>query len=288
MACLYMITSPSGKSYIGYSARDAESRFSEHVRSSKAGKTNSILHHAIKKYGHAQMEVRTLLVGPEDYCFNLEDSAISSYGTMMPCGYNMIGGGAGLRRMPESVILRRANTLKATMATPEYKSKALERLRVRYATTDAAKNISRSLLEFYSDPENRARASANLEAVRNNPEVQERRIASVRLAAKDADFQKRRTDASTETNRLPERREHKKATGTAMWKVEGHREKVKASFAERFASGKTKRGYIYASSNGKLVVKIRHDGEDIRLGTFSDRLSAENARDAFLLSKGRI
>lgn len=279
MACLYMITAPSGRSYVGYSSRDAESRFSEHVGNAKGSRTNSILHAAIRKYGAERMHVRTLLIGSEDYCFGVEDSAIKAFGTMMPNGYNMIGGGVGLTRMPESVVRRRANTLKATMARPDQKQKRSEMLASRYSETSAASKISKSLSAFYSNPENRARAAANLKSIRENPEIEEKRISAIRLASKDLDMQKRRTAASTATNRTEQRRAHKKTTSKKMWEQDGHLEKVRGSLNKRFESGLTKNGYIYPARNGSFCVKFRRNGIDYHVGTFKTFEGAVVARD---------
>ena len=282
MACLYMITAPSGRSYIGYSSRDAESRFSEHVGNSKASRTNSILHAAIRKHGADKMQLRTLLVGSEDYCFGLEDSAIKAFCTMMPNGYNMIGGGVGLASMPESVVRRRANTLKATMARPEQKQKRREMLANRYSQTSAASKISNSLSEFYSIPENRARAAANLKMIRENPEIERKRISASRIASKDLEMQKRRTAASTATNRTEERRAHKKTTSKKMWENEGHLEKVRDSLSKRFEEGLTKSGYIYPARNGSFCVKFRRNGINYHVGTFKTLEAAVVARDGKL------
>lgn len=279
MACLYMITAPSGRSYIGYSARSAKARFSEHVGNAMACRTSSVLHSSIRKYGAERMAVKELIIGSEEYCFNLEDAAILAFGTMIPDGYNMVGGGLGAKRMPKSVRQRRANTLKATMATPEYKEKQRKMLEERYENTDAAARISESLRRFYSDPSNRDKAVAVLEAIRKDPEIQARRIAAIKVAAQDLEMQKRRTDASTATNRTEERRAHKKVTSKKMWASEGHAEKVRSSLEKRFESGMTKQGYIYPMPNGSFSVKFRRGGKNFHVGTFKSHEEAVSARD---------
>ena len=282
MACLYMITAPSGKSYIGYSARDAQSRFSEHVANAIACRTSSVLHASIRKYGAERMQLKELVIGSDDYCFSLEHSAILAFGTMIPAGYNMIGGGVGLNNMPKSVRVRRAKTLKNTMAKPEFKEKQSQMLANRYANTDAAQKISRSLRDFYSKPENREKAIASLEAIRCDDAIQTKRMASIKEAAKDKEAQKRRTDASTATNRTKERREHKKITSKKMWNSPGHAAKVTASFEKRFEAGLTKQAYIYPVKNGSFSVKFRRQGVNFHVGTFKTQDEAIQARDSKL------
>lgn len=282
MACLYMITAPSGRSYIGYSSRDASSRFSEHVSNSNSSRSSSILHSSIKKYGAEKMTVRTLVIGSDEYCFDMEDSAIKAFGTMMPNGYNMIAGGVGLRGMPKCVVSRRAKTLKKTLSSPAHKEKIRSMLMTRYAEKDSASKISSSLLEFYSNHENKAKAAANLERIRANPEIEARRIASIRIAAADLDLQKRRTDASTATIRKPENRARKSESTSLMWENPGHAKKVRESIERRLSLGLSKNGYIYPKPSGKFLVKFRRHGIDHYLGTFDTMSNAVSARDAKL------
>jgi len=279
MACLYMITAPSGKSYIGYSSRSAQSRFSEHVANALACRTSSVLHASIRKYGPDKMRVREIVVGDEDYCFDLEHSAILAFGTMIPHGYNMIGGGAGLKAMPKSVRVRRAATLKKTMAKPEFKEKQSKMLASRYANTDSAQKISRSLREFYSRPENRLKAIAALELIRNDPAIQAKRIAAIKIAAQDKEAQIRRIAASTATNRTKERRDQKRIASAKMWQTEGHAAKVRASFDKRFEEGLTRQAYIYPVASGSFSVKFRRCGVKFHVGTFKTQDEAIHARD---------
>jgi hypothetical protein len=93
MGCLYSLTFPSGKAYIGISSRDAETRFTGHVKHATTGRRNAV-HRAILKYGRDNVVVRTIVVASDlAYLKDLEKKAIMLYCTVSPHGYNMTNGG---------------------------------------------------------------------------------------------------------------------------------------------------------------------------------------------------
>lgn len=95
-AVAYKLTAPNGHSYIGVTKQKFSRRFSDHKRS------DSPIGRAIRKYGSANMEKQILLVGPEDYVYDIEDSLIMVFGTMSPGGYNLKEGGVSGRHTAES------------------------------------------------------------------------------------------------------------------------------------------------------------------------------------------
>jgi hypothetical protein len=93
MGCLYQLTSPSGKSYIGITTKTAEERFELHVKHERDGRRNAI-HAAIKKYGACTFKVKTLLIANDlEYLRLMERRAIKVFNTMAPHGYNLSMGG---------------------------------------------------------------------------------------------------------------------------------------------------------------------------------------------------
>lgn len=105
MGCLYMLTSPSGKSYIGLSKRTAPERFANHLKHVGLGRRNAI-HRAILKYGPETFRVRTLVIADDlEYLKLIEPLAIRAYSTFCPNGYNMTHGGEGSAFWaPESLV----------------------------------------------------------------------------------------------------------------------------------------------------------------------------------------
>jgi group I intron endonuclease len=97
MGCLYRLTFPSGKSYIGITRGDARSRFRVHCVDAKCGKTTSMVWKAIRKYGADSVKVETLVVCDKwDVLCELERRTIKLYATKAPHGYNMTDGGDGV------------------------------------------------------------------------------------------------------------------------------------------------------------------------------------------------
>lgn len=93
MGCLYMLTFPSGKQYIGITQKDANTRFQRHIIHAKVGRRNAV-HRAILKYGKDNVTVKTLVIADDlNYLRLIEKRAIQIYGTLSPKGYNLTGGG---------------------------------------------------------------------------------------------------------------------------------------------------------------------------------------------------
>lgn len=106
---LYKLDFPNGKSYIGITKHTADIRFKKHCSVNSA---QLAIHRAINKYGKDNIKVNTLVIGSMDYLMELEKTAIKSFDTKYPHGYNLTDGGEGTfgvvrnsecrRRMSES------------------------------------------------------------------------------------------------------------------------------------------------------------------------------------------
>lgn len=88
MTQLYMLTAPSGKRYIGVTKGPLSRHLKEHSYAKR------LIGHAVRKYG-GQIKAETLVVGAEDYIYDLEKKAIEVFDTLVPCGYNLRDGGIG-------------------------------------------------------------------------------------------------------------------------------------------------------------------------------------------------
>jgi group I intron endonuclease len=95
MGCLYKLTSPSGKSYIGISSKSTEARWAKHIEHALGKRENGALYNALRKYGPHSFKVQTLAIAKFDYLRELEKRAIRSFGTLYPNGYNVALGGEG-------------------------------------------------------------------------------------------------------------------------------------------------------------------------------------------------
>ena len=99
MGYIYILTSPSGKSYIGQTTRSIEKRFKAHrLESSRC----AAISNAIRKYGWENFEKDWYECPDEDLNFD-EDLLIREMETLSPGGYNLReGGGAHGKHSEES------------------------------------------------------------------------------------------------------------------------------------------------------------------------------------------
>ena len=94
MGCLYQLTFPSGKSYIGITTESLTQRISRHIGSAKNG-ADLLLSRAIKKYGDIFERKMLVISNDWSYLCELEKKAIIAYDTFSPNGYNLTKGGEG-------------------------------------------------------------------------------------------------------------------------------------------------------------------------------------------------
>jgi len=92
---LYRLTSPSGKQYIGVTTQPVSHRLLGHKHSKTA------IGSAVRKYGD-KIKAEILIVGPEQYVYELEKRGIKAFETMAPAGYNLMHGGEGGRHSSET------------------------------------------------------------------------------------------------------------------------------------------------------------------------------------------
>ena len=91
---LYRLTFPNGKSYIGITSGAVKRRVLRHVSQAKEGRRSAVSQ-AIRKYGTFETVVLAV-AGDWSYLCDLEQRAISAFGTLAPNGYNLTLGGEGV------------------------------------------------------------------------------------------------------------------------------------------------------------------------------------------------
>lgn len=106
MGALYLVTSPSGKQYIGVTVRPLAVRMARHWADAAKG-SDCALHRAARKYGVESMQARVLVEADcPKYLRLLERKAIRSFNTKAPNGYNLTDGGDGLPGMRHTAAAR--------------------------------------------------------------------------------------------------------------------------------------------------------------------------------------
>jgi len=97
MGYIYILTSPSGKSYIGQTIRPIEKRFKAHQKESN----NCVaLYNAIKYHGWNNFEKDWYECPDEDLNFD-EELLVREMGTLSPGGYNLKEGGGANGKMSD-------------------------------------------------------------------------------------------------------------------------------------------------------------------------------------------
>lgn len=92
---LYLITSPSGKQYVGITTRSVSRRMNGHRTSARGGSPYP-LHAAIRKYGFNRMKIEILHQSCDiEELHRLEIETIAARNTISPNGYNLTDGGEG-------------------------------------------------------------------------------------------------------------------------------------------------------------------------------------------------
>lgn len=91
MGQLYLLTSPSGKQYVGITASSLERRWKQHCYDARH--RNTPLYAAIRKYGAASFALEVLLEGSWEDLNAAEELEIAARRTQHPNGYNLRAGG---------------------------------------------------------------------------------------------------------------------------------------------------------------------------------------------------
>lgn len=94
MIDVYLATSPSGRSYVGFSSRGVAKRWSRHIQDARTG-SNTALHRAIRRYGAGAFRVRVIeRMSTVAGTHRAEQLWIRELGTRTT-GYNLTDGGEG-------------------------------------------------------------------------------------------------------------------------------------------------------------------------------------------------
>lgn len=154
MPCVYQLTFPSGKRYIGI-ARNFDRRWAVHKHMALSGKSSLAVHCAIRKYGADAAKREILLIGTLDYVKKIEISLIAACGTQTPNGYNITPGGDGVVYTDEMRL--QASIREKARVTPEYREMRRAQAVGRKMTSDQNAKNSAAKKEHWQDPEYRAK-----------------------------------------------------------------------------------------------------------------------------------
>jgi len=156
MGCLYQLSFPNGKTYIGITRSTAERRLKGHVKGSK--NPRHLVTKAIAKYGVPKVETLIICDDWESLC-SMEQRAIKVYAP----AYNMTAGGEGVLD-PHGEV----RTKISAKSTEQWKSSAARQ-------ANAAANVA-----TWADPQKRKSLGELRVAQWKTPEYRTKVTASIR------------------------------------------------------------------------------------------------------------
>ena len=124
MGVIYMITSPSGKRYIGQTIQPIEKRWKQHLDSSQRAYKDHcrVLNKAIRKYGGQHFTVEVLEECNNEEIDTKEQEYIQKHNTLVPNGMNIKAGGKSGRHSDETKQMIR-NSLKGRIVSHDTRIK---------------------------------------------------------------------------------------------------------------------------------------------------------------------
>lgn len=198
MGCLYKLTSPSGKSYIGISSKGIEKRWAKHVEHAYGKRTNGVLYAALRKYGPDSF-VREVLAECDDWdtLCAMEMAAIAEHATMSPLGYNLTIGGEGTRARRTAAAranIARAQQLRFSRQEEHDKLRAFG-VKGNAARSDTCRAVreARTLERktYFASAEYKALRSASVKAAHARPETKAKLVAAAKARAENPEWRKK-------------------------------------------------------------------------------------------------
>lgn len=187
MGCLYKLTSPSGKSYVGISKYGLDKRWAKHVEHALGKRSNGYLYAALRKYGVDGFS-KEVLAQNDDWASlcAMEIHAIREHGTRWPGGYNLTDGGEGTPGLRSAEVKAKISAAqKKRFQNPEQRA-ALHEFGERARQVKSAKAALRrdqqklTQAAYIASAEFKAARSAAIKSGMEAPEVR----AKVEAAAK--------------------------------------------------------------------------------------------------------
>lgn len=247
MGCLYKLTSPNGKSYIGISSKGLDARWAKHVEHAIGKRTNGALYAALRKYGPDAF-TRVVLAEEAEWgtLCEMEKRAIIEHGTFAPGGYNVTPGGEGtLGPISPEARERVAAAQKKRFEDPEERRKLLEQGAKGRAITSAKAEVRKAARKAYlASPEFKQAHAAATKAGMADPEVQRKVREKAKARAADPAWREKISASRAGMILGPQSESHRQAISDARkreWADPVMREKRLGALAKARAA-KTNKG----------------------------------------------
>jgi hypothetical protein len=158
---VYKLTFPNGKSYIGQTVRDLQTRIGQHGAAAKAGSLLAV-HCAWRKHGEPTAEV-VATCESTDELHRAEIDAIKRCGTLAPGGYNLGYGGETAPSKNPEVAAKIAAKAKGRRVSDAVKARLTERSAANWQTEGYREKVAAGVARAWT-PERRAAAGERLQA----------------------------------------------------------------------------------------------------------------------------
>lgn len=192
---IYVLTSPSGKQYVGQTMQKWAIRWRCHCNCAK--KKDTFLARAIKKYGGDAFTMQ-IVATPERKCEanKAESFWIEKLNTLWPNGYNMSplgsGGVPGSKHTEESK-LQQSNHKKQFYEIPENREKQSLQKKQFYATPEGIE-LRKKKSEEFKNPEAQAKCKAGIGDSRKTKEYRESKSIEQKRVWSNPELKKKHSD----------------------------------------------------------------------------------------------
>ena len=189
MGCVYLITSPSGKQYVGMTTRTLEQRWSEHIRYSK--KRECTLHHALCKYDFDSFQVVEQFYS--DDLNQLREKEKELIARLKPA-YNMTAGGEGTNGYRWSEKLKKTQGKKHSKRyedNPELRKRQSLRMRNREVKEETKQKIREANMGKSLSSSTRAKIGVKSKENWQNPEYQKVQTTKAKANWQNPEYQKK-------------------------------------------------------------------------------------------------
>ncbi len=146
---VYLLTSPSGKHYVGQTRMKFSRRMITHANAASNG-CNTLLGRAIRKYGLGSFEKEILLEAPIKSLNKLERHYVAKFSTMSPNGYNLSSGG-GVGRTCSDITRKKMSEARKGDKNPNYGKKHSAETLEKIGAASKGRRHSRETKEKIAD-----------------------------------------------------------------------------------------------------------------------------------------
>jgi len=132
MGIIYLITSPSGKMYVGQTIQPLDKRWKQHIDASRKEYKDhcKVLNKSLRKYGDKHFKIEILEECEEEYLNEKELLYIEKYNTIVPNGMNIKKGGSDTKQKISDSLKGRQVSNKMNPDLPMYMLKVKNGYRI--------------------------------------------------------------------------------------------------------------------------------------------------------------